>query len=307
MKGFVQWALRSRGRLEEWLGEREWRDAPDLLPRAEVGREIRNAIETGTPFAAGKVGANEQVLLRWAERMPIRAGLYVRPMTFHNTRFSLTNAGLRPRTEESYREFGAILRKSVAETDLMGVWRGAGERDLYRRCGFHGRIGSFFDLDPWFMDEPWSAAMAGKKVFAISPFLRLFKDQLAAREKIWPGRGVLPEIRLAGYEFPYLIDPDSTLNWKDVWQDVLEAMKRAEPDVVLAGCGALGLPLVVEAKRMGAVGVHLGGMLQILFGVRGKRYDDADNYRELVNDAWIRPPESFRPARYQSVEDGCYW
>ena len=40
----------------------------------------------------------------------------------------------------------------------------------------------------------------------------------------------------------------------------------------------IGLPLAVYAKRLGKVGFHMGGDLQVLFGIKGKRYDQPSQY-----------------------------
>ncbi|NJK38238.1 MAG: hypothetical protein HC835_11315 [Oscillatoriales cyanobacterium RM2_1_1] len=127
------------------------------------------------------------------------------------------------------------------------------------------------------------------------------------RTQIWPDSEILPEFSLDGYQFPYLIDENSTLDWREVYQDVLEQMISTEFDVALFGCGALGFPLAAEAKKLGKVGIHLGGMLQVLFGVIGKRYEEHDYFKQQMNQAWIRPPTTNRPSNFQAVEGGCYW
>lgn len=85
-----------------------------------------------------------------------------------------------------------------------------------------------------------------------------------------------------------------------------EAM-RMNFDVALVGCGAYGLPLAARLKRQGKKAIHLGGALQILFGIKGGRWDSRPEFKKFYNDAWVRPGEEHRPIAYQLVEDGCYW
>lgn len=47
-------------------------------------------------------------------------------------------------------------------------------------------------------------------------------------------------------------------------------MDKVEYDVCLIGCGAYGFPLAAHAKRTGHKAIHLGGSLQLLFGIAGK-------------------------------------
>ena len=47
------------------------------------------------------------------------------------------------------------------------------------------------------------------------------------------------------------------------------------------------------------------GALQLLFGIRGKRWDDHPIISKLYNDAWVRPEEGL--AHKEKVEGGSYW
>ena len=72
------------------------------------------------------------------------------------------------------------------------------------------------------------------------------------------------------------------------------------------------LASVKYAKRMGKKGFHLGGSLQLLFGIRGKRWDNPDynpdyNFAELINEHWVKPGTAERPANADKVEGACYW
>lgn len=68
------------------------------------------------------------------------------------------------------------------------------------------------------------------------------------------------------------------------WFEALEYMKteidKVDYDICLIGAGAYGFPLAAHVKRQGKQGVHLGGALQLLFGIKGKRWEMA-NYDSL--------------------------
>lgn len=56
-------------------------------------------------------------------------------------------------------------------------------------------------------------------------------------------------------------------------------------------------------KRMGKKAVHIGGSLQLYFGIKGKRWDNSN----LYNEYWISPFAEERPQNLSKVEEGCYW
>ena len=48
-------------------------------------------------------------------------------------------------------------------------------------------------------------------------------------------------------------------------------------DICLIGAGAYGFPLAAYVKRKGKKAVHLGGALQLLFGIKGSRWEDPNH------------------------------
>jgi hypothetical protein len=97
------------------------------------------------------------------------------------------------------------------------------------------------------------------------------------------------------------------------WFDALEHMRAqiaaTEFDVAIIGAGAYGLPLAASVKRMGRQAVHLGGATQLLFGIRGRRWEveSPDDIAPLFNEHWVRPSVEETPENRELVEGGCYW
>lgn len=62
------------------------------------------------------------------------------------------------------------------------------------------------------------------------------------------------------------------------WFDALDWMKaeidKHDYDICLIGCGAYGFPLAAHVKRLGKKAFHLGGALQLVFGIRGRRWEN---------------------------------
>lgn len=84
-------------------------------------------------------------------------------------------------------------------------------------------------------------------------------------------------------------------------------MDAIDYEVAIIGCGAYGFHLAAHAKRTGHKAVHLGGATQILFGIKGKRWDEMPAVNKLFNKYWVYPPQTDRPKNYDKVEGGCYW
>ena len=74
------------------------------------------------------------------------------------------------------------------------------------------------------------------------------------------------------------------------------------------GAAGLAVPIVSHIKGRGRVAIDLGGHLQVLFGVLGKRWRDSDEWRaRYVNADWIDMPARYRPVETGVCDSGAYW
>ena len=90
---------------------------------------------------------------------------------------------------------------------------------------------------------------------------------------------------------------------KNVWNMVSQLMRIMEiPEVFLMN----GITKM-HIKKLNKQVIHLAGATQILFGIRGKRWDIRPEMQQYFNEHWTRPLESERPKDAQKVEGGCYW
>ena len=70
------------------------------------------------------------------------------------------------------------------------------------------------------------------------------------------------------------------------------------------------MPLAAMLKKAGKQAIHMGGVTQILFGIKGKRWEKEKSYgyiKALMNDNWIYPEENERPKSSNKIEGNCYW
>ena len=296
-----------RFRYETSRGKDVWADV-SFLNSEQVNCSINNAVRESQPFLVGKIGSNEQLLILWSSQTAIDLPMRLKwRVPFSETLACATNAGLKPRNVNSYQEFSNVLINALSDANLLGVFSLPREKSLWEKFAKQALICHHYRFTPFFSNSPWSQELEDKKIFVVSPFLDLFQQQIKKRKQIWQKLHILPNFEIIGYQFPYLIDDKCSLSWQDVYQEVVKKMQSTSFDVALFGCGALGFPLAAEAKRLGKVGIHLGGFLQVMFGVAGARHEKHPWFKQYINNAWIYPPSSHRPSNYQQVEDGCYW
>lgn len=75
----------------------------------------------------------------------------------------------------------------------------------------------------------------------------------------------------------------------------------------MIGCGPFSSFLAAEFKRRGKQAIQYGGSLQILFGVRGKRWDKIPEFQKYMNEYWIRPDQDIAPDDKECMDQGDYW
>ena len=166
---------------------------------------------------------------------------------------------------------------------------------------------SLDDLNPNFNSSFfWTEALRDKKVLVVHPFAETICRQYEHREKLFSRKDFLPCFQ----SLQTISAVQSAAGNKSGFKDWFAALKYMEEqidhsdyDVALIGCGAYGLPLAAHAKRSGHQAIHLGGVLQLYFGIKGRRWDDWGIY----NDYWVSPSAKETPSRFKSVENGCYW
>ena len=94
---------------------------------------------------------------------------------------------------------------------------------------------------------------------------------------------------------------------KKTLDDIKYKITKADKcDIYLVACGAYGLPICDYIKELGSNSVYIGGMLQLLFGLKGSRWDKRPEITKYYNKHWTYP--EFKPPNYKLIENGNnYW
>lgn len=229
-------------------------------------------------------------------------------------------SGFFPNDKDNIKKFCQLMLEDSKEVDLLGSWR-PNERAMEDYLPKSLSKVELAYMEPFWSDNPWSRALAGKKVLVIHPFAQLIENQYNNnRIHLFKNSAVLPSFELMTIQAVQSLGGESSQynNWFDALQWMLDEMDKFNYDICLIGCGAYGFPLAAHAKRMGKKAIHLGGALQLLFGIRGKRWEDPTYgvkewglpygfYTSIMNDYWIKPGDTFKPKNAQQVEGACYW
>lgn len=220
----------------------------------------------------------------------------------------LTNAGFFPNDNKSLSQFADLILGIYGNIDILGSWlEYESVLPLVSNCH---RINIVY-LVPFWSKEPWTAQLKGRKVLVVHPFAESILKQYSYREKLFDNPNTLPEF--ASLSIIQAIQSiGGETNGYNSWFDALHYMEdeidKVDYEVALIGCGAYGMPLAAHCKRMGKKAVHIGGALQLLFGIRGNRWEtEQDIYKQFMNEHWVRPLESERPKTAKDVENACYW
>lgn len=283
-----------------------------LFTADEINNIIINHVTNKKPIMVARFGSNEAFCC--ANVLGKRIGA----ISNHNSTNLLLmrdNAGFWPIDEYSISNYYDLMKDAYSNVDILGIWD-QGMQDCLMDFWDNENIikTEIKNLEPYVnILNPWSKALKGKKVLVIHPFVESINNQYKNREKIFPNTDVLPEFQLFTIKSPQtnaLGSKENYKSWFDALEDIHNQTLNIDFDVAIIGCGAYGLPLASMIKRDGKCAIHLGSMVQILFGIRGRRWDidKVHGYvRELINDDWKYPLESERPKGSKMVENGCYW
>jgi hypothetical protein len=285
-----------------------WRGS-SAMTLASLNDALGNRISGGIPCCVARIGEIEARIALWGMHIPRDAGRGLSlPLFYSDTAAGATHAGIRPRSPALYRRFAELFCRSIPAIDYLGVWKTANEYALLRNLP---KLPGFFEgefLSPTMQHTPhWVESLDGRRVLVLSPFQTSIERQLERIDRVWENRGWKWRAEFRVVRFPFLIDEDCPESWTDVWDEMLAIVQETSYDVALLGCGGLGMPLAAAAKSAGRIGIQMGGLLQLLFGIYGRRHLKQDWHSRWINDSWVRPTPGETPKTAWRVEDGCYW
>lgn len=263
---------------------------------------LMDMITGSKPFLFARWGAECEIVYK------IRAGCYP---ALKDCMYLKSNLGVFPITEELIISYCKIMENISTEIDILCAffW----QRPLEKLIEWYSPNATIVTsgLEYPFFSNPWTKALKGMKVLVIHPFAELIEKQYQKRDKLFKNDDVLPEFDLITYQAVQSLGGNSKYkDWIEALNIMQDEISQIDFDIALIGCGAYGMPLGAFIKaKMHKKAIHMGGSLQILFGIKGKRWEgnDYDYQHKLYNEYWVRPTDDLKPENYKDVEDGCYW
>lgn len=228
-------------------------------------------------------------------------------------------SGFFPSTKQNLSNFSELMLNDLAEVDILGSWM---SKEYYIKTYItnehfvHLRL-----LEPFWSKNPWTRALKGKKVLIVHPFSEEILSQYQSKKEVlFKNPLILPDFEILTFKAVQSLggENETFKNWFEALEYMKENIDKIDYDICLLGCGAYGFPLAAHIKRTGKKAFHLGGALQLLFGIKGKRWEDPSygvkawgipygSYSSLMNEHWIRPQDKNKPRNTSKVEGGCYW
>lgn len=297
------------------LASDQWQKGKESVQNGAIViyESIVNALEEGKGCLIGRHGIIELtcVLLRESNNN----------LDSEHLRILERNAGVFPKTE--FESWAKEYRDAAAEADVMAAawYKPLAKSELTYLNSIAAedqqRI-PLRSLEPYHCPAPfWTAALSGQTVAVVSSFADSMMEQIQWIPEVWPRHsGILPEdvnwTFVRSYYSPPLAKgccdwPPPIASWRDAVESLESQVVESGARICLIGCGGLAMPLAARLKKRGIVAIVLGGAIQILFGIRGRRWDAHPVISDFFNNHWVYPSADEVPGCSESVEGGCYW
>ena len=293
----------------------------ELTPNAiaKYHGTISAALARQGPCAIGKVGTTELMGLEYLDRrIQLRwpkSASWQRPA--HRLYMC---SGVFPVAEKTFLAWAETYRASLGQLDVVGQWQPANtylakyeDACLHEYAPGAERCGGAL-VSPLQPIAPWIQELLASRWLVITPFVETAKSQLPKLPSlgIYPTESAdkLTRLRktisfLASPSFAYMQPPQEP-DWMTTLNKMKRSMGKMDFDLALIGAGAWSLPLAAHAKALGKKAIHLGGVTQLLLGIRGGRYDQSGIYSR-DNSAWRNPLPAETPINCGLMENGAYW
>jgi hypothetical protein len=289
--------------------------------RQEASDLILRGLNSPEPFAVSRFGHSElrAVLTylhiqdktsRLNKIASYIAGSKVEPWWFDHTVSHITNnAGVFPKDLKVIEDYCKLTIADAKEINVLGSWLG-GERWIKQFLP-NTKFMRFHDFYHFLHKRPWTLGLTNQKVLVVHPFAKSIEQQYKIKEKIFFNDHTLPDFQLITYPSVQSIAGNIPKGFS-TWFDALEKMKsdisKIDFDIAILGCGAYGMSLAAFIKRdLKRKAIHLGGNTQILFGIKGSRWETDSNFMHIFNSEWVKPSADETPSGHKSIDNNCYW
>ena len=283
-----------------------------ILRDFESHKMIEIMINSGKPFLVSRFGSTEsQVLIE-----NLGAEIHLESM---EKLWKLS--GVFPNSIDIAKKYAKAATDAALEIDVCGTrcskfehafWNN--ERVTVSEFAPRAVLIDIEVLAPIDVKESWVRALENKKVLVIHPFAETIQRQYLRREKLFQDPNWLPEFRLLTMQSIQSLSGTPHSTGHPDWFSALDSMRieiqKRDFDIALIGAGAYGMNLGAYIKGIGKQAIHVGGALQLFFGIKGFRWTNKEEptFLEITkNPNWVWPSEKEVPSNFFEVERGAYW
>ena len=281
---------------------------------------IYDLIIENRPALVGRLGGTESRFLGEYKKISSfpflnEAIFKIKPNWHKRSKEINNNAGFYFKSISEAGEFYDLYQKCFSNTDILGAW---GTAFSHIEFDFVDKISHVIPVGwtaPWVKSYhenpnsvPWVSALEHKKVLVISPFADSIQKQFLKIKEVFPSYN-LHNFQLITLKPPMTINTKYpvTKSWFELLDETKANMDKIDFDVALVSAGSYSYPLALYAKNLGKIGIHVGGGLQLFFGIMGRRWEKSGGLLNFVNSSWTRPTSDETPKSALLVENGCYW
>ena len=281
--------------------------------------KVIKLIKSKKPFSIIRLGACESYYsAEWTKSNGMHLG------TNKYLIFLIRNAGIYLGDRPDYDKLKIYCKKyhdAIKTSDLMAIFPkeknyfGLYYNSIFFKNKYDLDIVTNKCLEPFYQIykniKPWTHELIGKKVLIINPFVDSFKKQ-EKKFKMFRDKDIFLENQEIKYYKTFNTSAFNYThsNWFETFIIMCNDIKNIDFDIALLGCGGYGLPLCNYIKNtLNKSAIYIGGGLQLLFGVMGKRWEKHETIQKIIkdNNGFIRPSKNESIKNKEKVEDGCYW
>lgn len=299
-------------------------DLAPLLSRREFLDQMRTALEAKRGYATGKLGVSEVQRLNFsiaAARLGNNSPV-VQVLEHNLIYHSLVQSGLFPADRQFYLKFNALCGEHLRTFDCVGIFPELGKQTQplveFYRLGMP--LVNYLDQEPD-RSTPCNEAncylpfLRDRRILFVSSYAELLRERATREtfEKVWArtGKPWFYPASVDALEFPFGYTAATHARYGsslEVLDEITGALREREFDVALIAAGGLAIPIAAHVKQLGKVGISLGGHLEPLFGIMGKRWRENADYRSrYINEYWIDMPKRYQIPEKNVGDGGAYW
>lgn len=293
-----------------------------ILDLAKSNQYIIDLIQTNKPFIISRLGIGPEthMMLEYIFTNKIN-------IKFLNNQVNINGIYSKNNDINKYIIFCQKYEECIKNSDILAIFPNfiVNEQKYFINKYKLNKIYSR-SLEPFYICmeniKPWTHFLYDKKVLIINPFVESMKKQLSNHFQIFkdPNKKIFLDNQNFIFYKSYQTIAGNHIHadWVETFTIMCNDIKKLNDDynfdIALLGCGGYGLPLCNFIKmNLNKSAIYVGGGLQLLFGVMGHRWENRDDWKQIMqdnqepNNKFIRPSGDEIINNKNAIENGCYW